>query len=144
MTDPNFLLLAQSPEIMNWFTPTWIFSVGVTAGLVLVLVFVGLIAVLSKIPGINTIAENKGAYLVASIVLSVLLTAGCIWAISVIYERESLTKLSSTEGNASMLGVLFSALGSFIVGFGFWKLISKRRVDEVFVLLFLDYSKLFH
>jgi hypothetical protein len=135
MTDPNFLLLAQSQEIMNWFTPTWIFSVGVTAGLVLVLLFVGLIAVLSKIPGINTIAENKGAYLGASIVLSVLLTACCIFALSVLYEQESLMKLSTPEGNASMLGVVFSALGSFIVGFGFWKLVSKRRVDEVFVLL---------
>lgn len=135
MIETNFHLLAQSIEIMNWFTPTWIFSVGVTAGLVFVMLFVGLIALIAKIPGLNTIAENRTAYIFSSLLVAAALFAGCLFALSLLYDRENLFKISSPDGRGSLLGVIFCAVFCLIVGFGFWRLGSKKRIDEVMVLI---------
>ncbi|MBX3419198.1 MAG: hypothetical protein KF851_16450 [Pirellulaceae bacterium] len=131
----NLSLIGQSVEIMNWFTPTWIFSVGVTAGLVLVMLFLGLVYVVAKIPGLNTIAENRVSYFIASLLVSGGLFACCVAALGMLYQEQSLFRFSTEQGPGALLGVLFSGFLSSIVGFGFWRLASKKRIEEVFVLV---------
>lgn len=66
---PSFVLLAdmfdrfriQLPDgIVNWLTPVWILCLGATAGLVLCAVIWGLLWVLSRIPGLGTLADSAG------------------------------------------------------------------------------------
>jgi len=56
---PAYLLLGAMPTwASNWLTPLWLLSLGVLLGLVLLLLLWGVCFILSRIPGLGTLAEN--------------------------------------------------------------------------------------
>ncbi len=133
----SILLLAQNAKITNWFTPFWLLSCGAACGLILVLLFLGKVYILSRIKGINSIAENRFIYVLLSLLTSAGLAALGILYLGATYRWESMKEASSVNPaeSGTMLAVVLMVGLALILGFGFWRLISSRRVDEVFSLV---------
>src|SRR4051812_26508443 len=65
-------LRLQLPDpIVNWLTPVWILCVGAAAGLILTAVIWGILWLLSRVPGIGSLAEQPTSRRVAVAVLAV-------------------------------------------------------------------------
>ena len=55
MLDSAFLMLGQAESVINWFTPVWIVALGISLGFLVAMLFVGLVYLISMIPGLNQI-----------------------------------------------------------------------------------------
>lgn len=135
MTDFSSLLFAQSDKITSWFTTTWMISVGVSAGFVLVLLWLLKIWVFSRIAGLNRIGETAGGFWTAGILTGSVLGGLVCWGILAMrgWERISggLTeKLGDFYGDAFLTWVFPAAVCLFL-GFGFWAAVSRGRAPEV-------------
>lgn len=80
--DPMATVGMVPMEIMQWLpvwiTPFWVIAVGLTAGLVLVAAIYAVLAALSFVPGIGTLADNRPlATTVAAIIAAVVAFALC-------------------------------------------------------------------
>src|SRR5438067_283878 len=70
-------LRLQLPDpIVNWLTPVWILCVGVTAGLILTALLWGLLWLISRIPGMASLADKRTSRWTAIAVLTILIFAG--------------------------------------------------------------------
>ena len=118
------LLLAQSQQITVWFTPIWLTSVGVGLGFLVVLLMILKIFIVSKIPGINTVAENHSTHIVAAIVLGLAYVGAFV---GFYYWR---------FGGVTDIGfpLLFAIPLSAIAGWGAWTMISRQKAGEVISL----------
>ncbi len=52
------LLGAVAPWVTNWLTPVWVLSLGVSAGLIGLLIVWGLLFGLSRVPGVSSLGED--------------------------------------------------------------------------------------
>src|SRR6476619_6227237 len=67
----------QLPDpIVNWLTPVWILCIGATLGLVLTAALWGIFWLLSRIPGVGTLADRPRQRWVAVAVVTVLFFLG--------------------------------------------------------------------
>lgn len=118
------LFLAQSTFITVWFTPIWLLSVGVLIGFLLVLIMLGKIFLVSKIPGLNSIAENQGTRTIAAIVVGLLYTG-----LFVAYYYWRYRDLSDV-----FFPLLFVVPLSLVAGWGIWSLVSRHKAGEAISL----------
>ena len=118
------LLLAQNTQITVWFTPIWLTSVGIGLGFLLVLLILLKVFVVSKIPGINSVAENHTTHAIAGTLLGLVYVGAFV---GFYYWR---------FGGVSDIGfpLLFAIPLSAIAGWGAWKMISKSKAGEVLSL----------
>ncbi|MEZ6095803.1 MAG: hypothetical protein R3C03_16490 [Pirellulaceae bacterium] len=132
----SLLLLAQNENVTHWLTPVWLLSTGSALGLILVLLLLVILFVLSKVPGVNQIGENRVAYVFASLILGGVLSGLVIYFLGNSYGYDSLRRANSGSviEPSSMLALILGVGLSLLTGFGFWKLVSKRRFDEVYSL----------
>src|SRR4051812_12414613 len=64
----------QLPDpIVNWLTPVWILCVGASLGLILTAAIWGVFWLLSRIPGVGTLAENPTRRWIAIVIATVIL-----------------------------------------------------------------------
>jgi ABC-type transport system involved in multi-copper enzyme maturation permease subunit len=68
--------LAVVNWVTVWFTPIWVLAVGLSLGLVLTLLLVGLMAVLSRIPFLGNLASRRPQADLVAGVIAVLFTVG--------------------------------------------------------------------
>jgi ABC-type transport system involved in multi-copper enzyme maturation permease subunit len=119
------LLLAQSIKITNWLTPVWIMSVGISIGYLLVLLMLGKLALLQRVPGFNGVAEKKGAWAIAGGLLSLAYVALFLGFVAWQNGRQ----LPPIE--ELYFPLVFILPTSLLIGFGAWKLISRRSAGEL-------------
>lgn len=119
------LLLAQSIKAMNWLTPVWIMSVGISIGYLLVVLMLLKIALFQRIPGVNSIAEKPALRWIFSL-LTTAVYLGLFCAVIYWYTSGRLT-----ESSDLVLALGFAVPVSFLLGFGAWSLVSRRMVGEL-------------
>ncbi len=121
---PFDLLLAQSAKITNWLTPVWLISVGISIGFLLVILVLVKIFIVSKIPGLNSVPENRNRHITLSVILGGAYVGLFVWFYSWKYGIEQ----------TIIFPLLFVVPLSLILGWGAWILVSKRAAPEVFQL----------
>ena len=75
MVSPSIIVGQVSQWMPTWLTPIWVLSVGLLLGTVLAGVVYGLLAILSFLPGLGTLADDSKRGITASMVLGGLIAA---------------------------------------------------------------------
>ena len=137
------VFLAQSTKLTSWLSPIWILSIGVALGFVLVLIGLLKVFLLSKVPFLNMVAERRGWRWGLGIVLS--LVYSCL-AVLLFYYLSDAGKILASYGEVTFsqsydklvesftLFVILVVPFCFLLGFGNWFLISKKRAPETLAL----------
>ncbi len=118
------LILAQDIRVTFWLTPVWILSAGITLGFLLVLLTYLKIAILQRIPFLNSVASNRNSFITGGIILT-LVYAGLYSAF--LYWMRDFT--FSAERDLKPLIYMLPICAIF--GFGAWTLISKKFAGEL-------------
>ena len=117
-------VLAQNISVTYWLSAVWILSAGITLGFILAILAYVKIFILQRIPGLNAIATNRGSFLIAGTILTL------VYFVGFIFLRYSgfpnLTLLEGTDFRAMLFMLVFCS----ILGFGAWKLISYKFAAE--------------
>jgi ABC-type transport system involved in multi-copper enzyme maturation permease subunit len=130
MLDSAFLMLGQAEIVINWFTPVWIVALGISLGFLVAMLFVGLVYLISMIPGLNQIGAKSKSFWIAGAVTTVLLLAAAI-GIPVWRQGVSLSEFV----NQQPVEMIFLAAFAALVGFAIWVLGARSRIDEMRELL---------
>lgn len=116
--------LQSTPWLPIWITPLWVLGLGIGVGVVVALVLLVLFAILSRIPGLGTLAENsKLANLVAAV-----LTAGLSAVLLANY-------LPQVESKYRVLMILPVVCGAGLVGWGVVYGMWRRTIAEIKTIL---------
>lgn len=122
-------LFAQAANITNWMTPVWLISLGITVGFVLVLIGIAKIHVAQKIGFFNSVAEKPTLFAIFGVVTGLayagLFVAWYIWR----YGRSAMDE-------SFYVGMLLVLGACILLGFGVWKLMSRKMLGELNGLLF--------
>lgn len=139
----NSLLLANE-QTSNWLTPVWLVSIGLVLGFLLFAVIWGLIALGTRIPGLNQWNEHPTRRWIAGGVLTLLLLAACVgwaqrsgwwiaedpWTITDTTRAAAVAPPVDTPGNWWLTGILL-AIALPLMGIGTIAVLSSRRREEV-------------
>ena len=117
------LILAQDIRVTFWLTPVWILSAGITLGFLMVLLTYIKIAILQRIPGLNSIASNRGSFIVGGIVLTLVYLA--IYGAFLSWMRSY-----TFDINRDIQSYLYMLPVCALFGFGAWTLVSKKFAGE--------------
>lgn len=120
--------LAQTDTFINWFTPVWILSLGVSAGFLLAMLYVGCVYLMSRIRGVNSIGTDRTGFWVAGGLSSLIL-------IGIVIGIPSWRSGWEATFGEDPISIFFLVPLLALVGFGTWVLASKSRVDELTDLL---------
>jgi ABC-type transport system involved in multi-copper enzyme maturation permease subunit len=117
------LILAQDIRVTYWLTPVWILSAGITLGFLLVLLSYVKIAILQRIPVLNSVASNRNSFIIGGIVLTLvylgLYAAFLSWMQGFTFSLER-----------ELQPMIYMLPVCAIFGFGAWTLISKKFAGE--------------
>ncbi|MEI8211487.1 MAG: hypothetical protein WCI02_05025 [Planctomycetota bacterium] len=115
----------------RWLTPIWFLGVGVTSGLVILTLLLGVFYLLSKIPGLDALRRSGAAHVVAAI--GTLILSG-------VYTAFVYTNLAATSGGVKTDEITLLGLASLIffgiISWSFLYCSSSRFLLEVKSLLF--------
>lgn len=129
------LLIAQSEKVTNWLTPVWVLSVGITIGLILVALFVGLFWLLSRVPGLNELDSTREKRNIFGSIFSVIAAAIMISIILWRYFSLSIFLGSNDPSNEFyqhyVVWILLALVAAPAIGFGLVPLLSKTRSAEI-------------
>ena len=125
-----FDLLAQNQSVTNWLTPVWLLSVGISVGFLLVLVSLLKIWIGSKLTFFSSIGEGKSITVFGSL-LSLFYLALAVAFFLWFWCRFDL-ELLVIKDFALFLG--FAIPLCLLLGFGAWKILTRRGSGEVFNL----------
>ena len=117
------LILAQDIRVTYWLTPVWILSAGITLGFLLVLLTSLKIALLQRIPFLNSVASNRNSFITGGIILT-LVYLGIYGAFLFWMNNFEF----SAEKHLQALIYMLPVCAMF--GFGAWTLISKKFAGE--------------
>ena len=123
------LSLAQAENITNWLTPVWLISLGIAIGFLLVLIGIAKLYIGQRIGLFNRVAENPTRFatfgIVTGLFYSALFVAWYLWRYG-----------SSAVNESFYVGMLLVLAATLLLGFGIWKLTSKKMQGELNGLLF--------
>ena len=117
------LLLAQNIKVMNWLTPVWIVSIGISIGFIIVLLMMLKIYFFQRISGLNSVTEKPTLRIVLGIITSFVYLG---LFLGFFYWRNGPPKFDSDYFMLLGFGIPICIL----LGFGVWSLISRRMVGE--------------
>jgi hypothetical protein len=128
-------LRLQLPDpIVNWLTPVWILCVGAALGLIVTAVLWGVFWLLSRVPGIGTLADQPGQRRVAIGVLTVVFFA----VLAGLY-LSFLPVAGAAVANAQPLDRVWALVGCLVAGWifalGTVVLSSRKALDETNIAL---------
>jgi len=129
MMNSGLTFLAQSEKITNWFSTTWLISVGILFGMLLVGLYLLTVWIMSRINGINRIGETRSGFVVAGLLTGGVLSAAACWF--VIYIR-SLPQIIAplSEAGDGYLTLIFPVAIAMLIGFAHWVIVSRKRAAE--------------
>jgi ABC-type transport system involved in multi-copper enzyme maturation permease subunit len=116
------VILAQDIRVTFWLTPVWLLSAGITLGFLLVVLGYLKVLLLQRIPGLNSIASNRKAFLIAGTLLT-LVYCGIHVGIRMWFRGEFSPELD-------LRPVIYLLPFCAVLGFGAWNLISKKFAGE--------------
>lgn len=123
------LLFAQSANLTNWLTPVWLISLGISIGFLLVLIGVAKLYVGQKIGFFNRVASNSTLFAVfgtlTGLLYAGLFVAWYVWRYG-----------ASSIDESFYIGMLLVLAACLLLGFGIWRLLSRRMQGELNGLLF--------
>ena len=119
----DFVFFAQRPEVTDWLTPVWLLSVGIALGFILAIFMLIKLAVLQKIPLINSIDPKTTKYHLFSLLL-----AGFYVVLFLLYYRWQYGAL--TVDSDLIFALAFVIPLCLLVGYGAWRLVSKSMAGE--------------
>lgn len=118
------LPLQTTPWLPTWVTPIWILGVGIAAGFLISLAAIIVLAILSRLPGLGTLADRPAVANGVAGVLTLALSA----AVLAVY-------LPQTQADYRMLMFVpvfaMSAILSWGLIYGMW----RRTIAEIFTVL---------
>ena len=117
------IFFAQNPSITDWLTPVWLLATGVGLGFVLSVLMLIKLAVLQKIPFFNSVATDPKRYQIFSLLLGLAYVLIFLFVYRWMYG-------SLTLDSDLVFGLVFAVPFSFLIGYGAWKLVSKRMAGE--------------
>ncbi len=124
-------MLNFAPWITNWLTPLWLISLGVLAGLGILLVLWLLAACLSRIPGLGRLSEDPQGRRTVGGLLAVFFTVAIasllifpVWS----EWREAGARTLFENASVSILSAIVLAI---VAAFGVVHFLSRRFVSEV-------------
>ncbi len=123
-------ILAQNPSVTNWLTPVWLLSVGISAGLLLVLISLLKIWFLSRFNLINSIADGPLSFF-AGALLSLFYLAIAVTFFLWAWHDFGFSRAARQEIG---LFLVFAIPLSLLLGVGGWRLITRKGSSEVFNL----------
>lgn len=132
MISSDLLLAQATPGPSTWLTPIWLVSVGVLAGLVLSLLIVAVFWIVSRIPFLGGLYDNKPARHRVSIGLGVVAFIGLLIAVVIPTWTSSMADGgagSALTSTALLLLVLIP--GALAIGYGLVALVSRRAMDSL-------------
>lgn len=125
-------LLGQADVFPTFLTPIWLLCVGVAGGLALVLLFVALLFLLSRLPVIGTLAENDALRRPAGFVLAIILLATALVTLGpAAWQAGGEDATTWDNVKQIMLLLLVAVPGSLAVSFSLIMMCSRRAVDEL-------------
>ncbi len=116
------LILAQDIRVTYWLTPVWILSAGITLGFLLVLLSYIKIALLQRIPVLNSVASNRSSFIVGGIILTLVYLG--------LYGAFLFWMNGSFSIDRDLQPLIYMLPVCAIFGFGAWTLISKKFAGE--------------
>ena len=123
------LFFAQAENITNWLTPVWLISLGIALGFVLVLIGVAKLYIGQKIGFFNRVAEKPSLFAIFGILTGLIYTglfvAWFVWRYG-----------WSAMDDSFYVGTLLVLAATLLIGFGVWKLVSRKMQGELHGLLF--------
>lgn len=108
------------PWVVNWLTPIWLLSVGITTGLLVLLACWAVVFVLSRIPGLGTIGEDRRRAQMLAIPVGALLLVAVLPAM-----------WNSLATNWFFGFLIPAALVAWYVAFALLMLVWRRSADEI-------------
>jgi ABC-type transport system involved in multi-copper enzyme maturation permease subunit len=120
------LFLAQNIKVTYWLTPVWILSMGIAIGFLLAILGLIKIWILQRIPGLNSVASNRGSFLVAGAILSAVYVA--LYVAFLYWYLEGNVDFASSK---IIFALCFVTPFCCLLGFGAWNLIAKRYIGEL-------------
>lgn len=117
-------ILAQNISVTYWLSAVWILSAGITAGFILAILGYLKIAILQRIPGLNSVADNRGSFLIAGSILTLV-----YFVVIMLLMFKGLPDFGAL-GGSDLRGMLFILVCCALLGFGAWKLISHKFAGE--------------
>ncbi len=121
------LLFAASPEVTSWLTPIWILGMGVTLGLVILLVIWGVCTLLSRIPVLGELNEVPSTRNFVALGIAIVAV--------VIFAPLYVSRVGDEWTNTNTMSLVFIVLGSILAGYLFVVLVSRRTIDELPIAL---------
>jgi len=123
------LLFAQSENITNWLTPVWLISLGIAIGFLLVLIGIAKLYVGQKIGFFNRVAESPSTFTIFGVVTGLIYTGLFVAWFAWRYGWSAMDE-------SFFVGMLLVLAASLLLGFGIWKLVSRKMQGELSGLLF--------
>lgn len=137
-------LLLANEQTSNWLTPVWLVSIGVVAGFLLFAVIWGLVALGTRVPGLNQLNEHPSRRWMAGILFTLLFLAAAAgyaawlgwfdaedsWAITDSATSAANASQTDASGNWWLTGIMV-AIAAPLFGLGVVAVLSARRRDEV-------------
>ena len=117
------LILAQDIRVTYWLTPVWMLSAGITLGFLLVLLTYIKLAILQRVPGLNSVASDRKSLIVGGIILT-LVYLGLYGAFLFYMQNFTFDIERDIQPMIYMLPLCA------MLGFGAWTLISKKFAGE--------------
>ncbi len=112
-----------------WLTPYWLTALGFALGLVLILLLLAKIALLSKIPFLNSVSRDPGLRFGLSAIVAAFWVLMYLW-----FYSSSISETGAYFDEHSRLGLCLVVPVALFVAWGFWGLIDKDRVSDSFRL----------
>jgi ABC-type transport system involved in multi-copper enzyme maturation permease subunit len=130
MTMPfDALLFAQSENITNWLTPVWLISLGIALGFVSVLIGIAKLYVGQKIGFFNSVAEKPSLFAIFGVATGLIYTGLFVAWFGWRYGWSAMDE-------SFFVGTLLVLGATLLLGFGIWKLVSRKMIGELNGLVF--------
>ena len=127
------LAFLTGEKLINFLTPLWLVGVGVSVGLLLVLLAWVFMWLASRISFLSKLAESRYSYLIVSLLTLVFML---VTGVVSFYKLATVDTFSGDDGLWNlfqyMLVMLFLLVMMWFVFLGLIRMISRRSVDEIF------------
>lgn len=132
MLSTDLLIAQATPGPSTWLTPIWLVSIGVSFGLIAVLALLGIFWLVSRVPVIGALFDNKQARYRVSFGLGALIFVGLIIGVVVPnWNAEMAQGGAGAAFTSSALLLLVLVPLSIAAGFGLVALASRRAMDSL-------------
>ncbi len=130
------MLIAQIDKLVTWLTPVWIIAAGIALGYIVILLFLGLINGLGRLSLLRRVGTTTKGWIIAGAVTSIVVfgLAMLLFYFSLGDVTRYTDQVRERLPTQTALFAGFALLTSLVVGFGLWKILTPRGLEETNIL----------